>query len=81
MPRLDGEPEDLEGGAVEFKALIEVYPEIGEINIARHATNLERTPHQMRNATPEQGEHTDAILADLGYTADQIADLHAKRVV
>ncbi len=57
------------------------HPAIGEINIARHATNLSRTPHQMRNATPEQGEHTDAILADLGYTAAQIADLHAKRVV
>ena len=33
MPRLDGEPEDIEGGAVEFKALIEVYPEIGDIKV------------------------------------------------
>ena len=57
------------------------HPQIGEINIARNASNLSRTPQQMRNATPEQGEHTDAILADLGYTAAQIADLHAKRVV
>jgi formyl-CoA transferase len=57
------------------------HPQIGKIDIARHATNLSRTPHQMRNATPEQGEHTDAILADLGYSAEQIADLHEKRVV
>jgi crotonobetainyl-CoA:carnitine CoA-transferase CaiB-like acyl-CoA transferase len=35
----------------------------------------------MRNATPEQGEQTDAILADLGYTADQIAGLREKRVI
>jgi crotonobetainyl-CoA:carnitine CoA-transferase CaiB-like acyl-CoA transferase len=57
------------------------HPVIGEIEIARHATNLSRTPHRMRNTTPEQGEHTDAILTDLGYTADQIAALHQKRVV
>jgi crotonobetainyl-CoA:carnitine CoA-transferase CaiB-like acyl-CoA transferase len=56
-------------------------PAIGEIVIARHATNLSRTPHQMRNATPEHGEHTDAILKDLGYSPDQIAALHEKRVV
>ena len=57
------------------------HPQIGSIDIARHATNLSRTPHRMRNATPEQGEHTDAILADLGYTADEVAAMKEKRAV
>ena len=57
------------------------HPQIGSIDIARHATNLSRTPHRMRNATPEQGEHTDAILTDLGYSAEQIAEMHKKRAV
>jgi len=35
----------------------------------------------MRNSTLEQGEHTDAILTDLGYSAEQIASLRDKRVV
>ncbi len=30
---------------------------------------------------PERGEHTDAILAELGYDADRIRDLHARSVV
>jgi formyl-CoA transferase len=32
-------------------------------------------------ASPLLGEHTDEILAELGYDAGQIATLHAKRVV
>jgi alpha-methylacyl-CoA racemase len=30
---------------------------------------------------PTVGEHTDAVLADAGYTATEIAELHAERVV
>ena len=31
--------------------------------------------------TPELGEHTDAILAELGYSSAAIADLHARGIV
>ena len=31
--------------------------------------------------TPELGEHTDSILAELGYDAAGIADLRARGVV
>jgi formyl-CoA transferase len=30
---------------------------------------------------PLLGEHTDDVLAELGYDADQIAQLHAKQIV
>ncbi|HKK30084.1 MAG TPA: CaiB/BaiF CoA-transferase family protein [Alphaproteobacteria bacterium] len=57
------------------------HPRLGSIDIARHATNLSRTPHRMRNATPEQGECTEDILSGLGYSADQIVELRAKRAI
>lgn len=40
MPRLDAPPADLEGGDVEFTALVEVYPEIGPIDVS--ALSLDR---------------------------------------
>jgi crotonobetainyl-CoA:carnitine CoA-transferase CaiB-like acyl-CoA transferase len=42
-----------------------------------------RSPVRMQDddfsigAVPEYGEHTDAILAEAGYSADEIAQLHA----
>jgi formyl-CoA transferase len=42
---------------------------------------LSRTPSQVASHPPAQGEHTDAILAELGYDAAAIADLHARQVV
>jgi itaconate CoA-transferase len=33
------------------------------------------------DAVPALGEHTDTVLAELGYAADAIAELHARRVV
>jgi len=32
-------------------------------------------------ASPLLGEHTDDVLAELGYTPDQIATFHAVKVV
>jgi crotonobetainyl-CoA:carnitine CoA-transferase CaiB-like acyl-CoA transferase len=31
--------------------------------------------------SPELGEHTDEVLADLGFAADAIADLRARGIV
>jgi formyl-CoA transferase len=45
------------------------------------AIELSRTPWSVRSATPEPGEHTDAVLSELGYGTADIAALHAKKVV
>lgn len=42
---------------------------------------LSETPADQFNSPPRLGEHTEAILNDLGYDAETIAELREKRVV
>ena len=57
------------------------HPALGGIRIGNQAVTLTRTPASMARATPEIGEHTDEVLAELGYTPDRIAALHSQNVV
>jgi crotonobetainyl-CoA:carnitine CoA-transferase CaiB-like acyl-CoA transferase len=43
--------------------------------------HMSATPGTIRTGAPQLGEHTDDILGELGYRADQIADLRAREVV
>ena len=54
---------------------------LGDIEVIGQAIELSRTPWSIRSATPEAGEHTDAVLGELGYGAAEIAALRAKKVV
>jgi formyl-CoA transferase len=54
---------------------------LGEVEVIGQAIELSRTPWSIRSATPEAGEHTDTILGELGYGADEVAALHGKKVV
>ena len=62
-----------------------------ELDDDRH-TRVLRTPVRLRDAAgaerpvrlgppPALGEHTDAVLADAGFTADEIAALHDRDAV
>jgi crotonobetainyl-CoA:carnitine CoA-transferase CaiB-like acyl-CoA transferase len=57
------------------------HPRMGRFEVVNQAVRLSRTPHRIRTATPEQGEHTDAILAELGYDPATIKALHDKGAV
>ncbi|MCG8545333.1 MAG: CoA transferase [Alphaproteobacteria bacterium] len=56
-------------------------PAIGEIDLVAQAVNLSRTPSTFAVAPPERGAETDEVLADLGYSAAEIADLHERNIV
>ena len=54
---------------------------LGSVELIGQAVELSRTPWSVRTATPEAGEHTDAILAELGYDATEVERLRAAKVV
>ncbi|MBI3302736.1 MAG: CoA transferase [Deltaproteobacteria bacterium] len=57
------------------------HPVAGPIRVIGIPVKLTRTPGQIRTPAPLLGEHTDAILAGLGYSEGEVARLRAARVV
>jgi len=57
------------------------HPALGEIRIQGLPVVLSRTPGAVRTAAPDVGEHTDQILAELGYPPEEIERLHKDGVV
>jgi len=57
------------------------HPSLGRIELVGQAVTLSRTPSKLKTATPERGQHTDAVLRELGYDAAAIAALRAKQVI
>jgi crotonobetainyl-CoA:carnitine CoA-transferase CaiB-like acyl-CoA transferase len=54
---------------------------LGEVEVIGQPIELSRTPWSVRSATPEAGEHTDAILSELGYSAVDIGRMREGKVV
>jgi formyl-CoA transferase len=57
------------------------HPKLGEIELVGQAVSLSRTPWEMRNPSPERGEHTDAVLRELGYQGQDISRLRNEGVI
>jgi crotonobetainyl-CoA:carnitine CoA-transferase CaiB-like acyl-CoA transferase len=57
------------------------HPELGEWWHVPTPVYYEKTPVAIRSVAPHVGEHTDAILDELGYTPEQIRELHERNVV
>jgi formyl-CoA transferase len=50
-------------------------------NVVGSAINLTGVPKDIRRATAEAGEHTDEVLAAVGYSAQEIEQMRAKGIV
>ncbi|WP_439575814.1 CaiB/BaiF CoA transferase family protein [Phreatobacter sp.] len=53
----------------------------GEVRLIAQPLVMSRTPPAVATALPEQGEHTDEVLAEAGFAADEIARLRQNRIV
>jgi crotonobetainyl-CoA:carnitine CoA-transferase CaiB-like acyl-CoA transferase len=57
------------------------HPELGEIGLLRNPVSLEGGRPEIRSRSPRPGEHTDAILAELGVASADIDALRDAGVV
>jgi crotonobetainyl-CoA:carnitine CoA-transferase CaiB-like acyl-CoA transferase len=57
------------------------HPHVGPMREPRPAARFDRTPTDLGRHAPALDEHTDEILAELGYEAAAIADLRSRGVV
>ena len=53
----------------------------GRKHYITQAVTLSRTPAEVRTPAPGWGEHTDAVLTEIGYSSTDIAQFHAQGVV
>ena len=58
-----------------------VHPVRGEYAVVGQAVGLSRTPAEIRTATAEAGQHTDEVLAEIGYSEAELASLRAEGVI
>jgi crotonobetainyl-CoA:carnitine CoA-transferase CaiB-like acyl-CoA transferase len=57
------------------------HPRLGKFKILGQAARLSRTPASVKTPTPDVGQHTDEILAELGYRAEEISQFRKDKVV
>lgn len=56
---------------------------LGDLQLVRSPINMSRFPHpdQFTNAAPDPGADSAAVLRDLGFSADEIAELQTNSVI
>ena len=58
-----------------------MHPTAGATRVIGSPIKLSDTPPSLRTAPPTLGQHTNAVLEELGYSRDRIAELRADRVI
>jgi crotonobetainyl-CoA:carnitine CoA-transferase CaiB-like acyl-CoA transferase len=65
-----------------LRAVVEIdHPKAGRLRQMRNAARFEGTPADLRRGAPALGEHSAEILAEAGYSADEITGLKADGII
>ncbi|UTR12916.1 CoA transferase [Evansella sp. LMS18] len=57
------------------------HPTAGKVKLVGSPLNLSRTPTEVTRHPPLAGEHTNEVLAEIGYTESQIEEMKIQRVI
>jgi crotonobetainyl-CoA:carnitine CoA-transferase CaiB-like acyl-CoA transferase len=57
------------------------HPLVGRMRQPRPAARFEKTPAELRSPAPRLGEHTEAVLAELGITEEERTSLQERGIV
>lgn len=57
------------------------HPIVGELKVVGIPVKMSITPGEIRLAPPLVGQHTDEILSEFGYTAEEIAKFQGKGII
>jgi crotonobetainyl-CoA:carnitine CoA-transferase CaiB-like acyl-CoA transferase len=57
------------------------HPLLGQLDIVRNAVRITGAPDTVRTPSPDLGDHTDEVLAGLGYSRAEIDGLRAQAVI
>ncbi len=65
------------------RAMVErvVHPRLGEIPVVGTPVKFSRMRPGVRRPAPLQGEHTDEVLSELGYSPEALAELRSRKVI
>ena len=57
------------------------HPLLGHLNLVKNPVNMPGVPDVVYTATPERGQHTEAVLIESGLTSAEIAALRKDGVI
>ncbi|MDA1091171.1 MAG: CoA transferase [Proteobacteria bacterium] len=57
------------------------HPDLGKFNVSGQAARMSRFEPRTGVPTPNRGQHTDEVLGEFGFTAEEIADLRKREVL
>ncbi len=57
------------------------HPDLGKFNVLGQALKMSRHKPQTGMPTPKRGQHTDEVLAEFGFGAEEIAELRGREII